>query len=161
MTLRKSPGRLAGMAVMALAGAGRAAAEPPPDYLCAPATHPSDAVRVAPDQHRVLLENERVRVLEIRLPPGAIEPPHIHALPSVIQGDTGGGTGARFLYIEYRAEDGRFVEAARREVTPAPGFRTVWAEPEGPHAIVNTGPVAVSFIRTEIKPAACRVQGRG
>jgi len=118
-------------------------------------------VRVAPEQHRVLLENDRVRVLEIRLPPGGVEPPHIHALPSVIQGDTGGAAGARFLYIEYRYEDGVFTEISRREVVPTPGFRTVWSGPEGPHAIVNIGSVPMFLMRTEIKPESCASQRAG
>lgn len=123
--------------------------------LCDPASHPLDAVTAAPYSHTVLFEDQHVRVLEIVLPPLAVEPPHIHALPSVIQGDTGGAAGARFLYIEYAWRDGRLVETDRREITPTPGFRTVWAAPEGPHAIANIGQAPVRFMRTEIKPESC------
>jgi hypothetical protein len=37
-----------------------------------------DPVRVAPDTHKVAFENMFVRVLEVRIPPGSIEPRHRH-----------------------------------------------------------------------------------
>jgi quercetin dioxygenase-like cupin family protein len=39
---------------------------------------PLDPVRVAPDSHKVAFENMFVRVLEVRVPPGSIEPRHRH-----------------------------------------------------------------------------------
>ena len=41
-------------------------------------TDPLDPVRVAPDTHKIALENAFVRVLEVRVPPGKIEPRHRH-----------------------------------------------------------------------------------
>ncbi len=146
--------------VVALTGAGMgqqglAQADEPSEVLCNPASHELDAVRAAPAMHRVVFENERVRVLEIVLPPLAVEPVHVHALPSVITGDTGGGEGARFLYTSYRYDDGRWIEEERNEIEPTPGRRTVWAAPEGPHSIANIGAVPVRFQRIEVKPEAC------
>src|SRR5215510_11255933 len=43
-----------------------------------------DAVAAAPGNHRVLLENERVRVVEITVAPGEREPVHAHCLPGVV-----------------------------------------------------------------------------
>ena len=37
-----------------------------------------DPVRVAPDTHRVAFENMFVRVLEVRIPAGSVEPRHRH-----------------------------------------------------------------------------------
>jgi quercetin dioxygenase-like cupin family protein len=37
-----------------------------------------DPVRVAPDTHKVAFENTFVRVLEVRIPRGSIEPRHRH-----------------------------------------------------------------------------------
>jgi quercetin dioxygenase-like cupin family protein len=37
-----------------------------------------DPVRVAPDTHKVAFENTFVRVLEVHVPPGKIEPRHRH-----------------------------------------------------------------------------------
>ncbi len=128
---------------------------PPDPVFCRPELHPSDAVTVAPYSHHVLFEDAHVRVLEIRLPPGASEPIHIHALPSVIFGETGGDGGASFVYTEYRMVDGKFVQVAQNEIKPTGGYRAVWSPPEGPHAITNTGPVGVKFTRVEMKPESC------
>jgi hypothetical protein len=130
------------------------------ELLCDPASSPYDAVAAAPFSHRVQFEDEHVRVLEIVLPPGAIEPVHVHALPSVIMGETGGppsgkGSGAKFLYKEYRFSNEKFLETSSNEVTPSPGYRAVWTAPEGPHSITNVGPVEVRFTRVEIKPEIC------
>ena len=46
--------------------------------LAPPADDPLDPVRVAPDTHRVALDNAFVRVLDVRLPPGSIERRHRH-----------------------------------------------------------------------------------
>ena len=37
-----------------------------------------DPVRVAPETHKVAFENMFVRVLEVRIPPGSVEPRHRH-----------------------------------------------------------------------------------
>lgn len=42
------------------------------------ADDPLDPIRVAGDTHRVALENKFVRVLDVRLPPGKVEPRHRH-----------------------------------------------------------------------------------
>ena len=43
----------------------------------------SDAVTKAPDHHKVILENDAVRVLEATVPLNSNEPPHTHFWPSV------------------------------------------------------------------------------
>ncbi len=43
----------------------------------------TDAVAAAPDHHKVILENDAVRVLEARVPLHSKEPPHTHPWPSV------------------------------------------------------------------------------
>jgi hypothetical protein len=42
-----------------------------------------DAVTAAPDHHKVLYENDRVRVLKVTLEPNGEEPVHHHRWPSV------------------------------------------------------------------------------
>lgn len=39
---------------------------------------PLDPLRVAPETHKLALENAFVRVLDVRLPPGSLEPRHRH-----------------------------------------------------------------------------------
>jgi predicted metal-dependent enzyme (double-stranded beta helix superfamily) len=148
--------RLVAGSALALAVVAEASAQAPSlETLCNPESNPYDAVAAAPYSHRVQFEDEHVRVLEIVLPPGAIEPVHIHALPSVIMGETGGKGGAKFIYTEYRFSNGKFIETSSNEVSPAAGYRAVWTAPEGPHSITNAGPVEVRFTRMEIKPEAC------
>jgi hypothetical protein len=42
-----------------------------------------DGVLAAPENHTVLYEDDSIRVLSVSIPPGAIEKPHHHRLPSV------------------------------------------------------------------------------
>jgi hypothetical protein len=146
---------IAAVMLAGLAGGGASAQAPRQETLCNPKSNPYDAVTAAPYSHSVLFEDDHVRVLEILLPPLAAEPIHIHALPSVIMGDTGGAAGAKFIYAEYKFEGGKFVEVSKNEVTPTPGYRTVYTGPEGPHSITNIGPAAVRYMRIEIKPESC------
>jgi beta-alanine degradation protein BauB len=43
-----------------------------------PADHGLDPIKVAPDTHKVAFENAFVRVLEVHIPPGSVEPRHRH-----------------------------------------------------------------------------------
>lgn len=145
-----------GLTAFLIAGGSAVAQQLPPDPIfCNPESHPHDAVAAAPYSHRVVFEDSHVRVLDIRLPPGATEPVHVHALPSVIMGETGGDGGAKFVYTEYRMVAGKFVQVSQNEVEPTSGYRAVWTPPEGPHSITNTGPVGVRFTRVELKPESC------
>jgi len=47
-------------------------------------TPASDAVAAAPQHHKLLFENDEVRVLEVTVPPGVREPLHAHRYPSVL-----------------------------------------------------------------------------
>jgi predicted metal-dependent enzyme (double-stranded beta helix superfamily) len=42
-----------------------------------------DGIRAAPDNHRVLYEDDAIRVLSVSVAPGATERPHNHRFPSV------------------------------------------------------------------------------
>jgi quercetin dioxygenase-like cupin family protein len=61
---------VAGLVMAAVAGARWAASQTSAD--------PLDPVRVAGDTHKIAFENTFVRVLEVRLPPGKVEPRHRH-----------------------------------------------------------------------------------
>jgi hypothetical protein len=63
-----------------------------------------DAVQAAPNSHKVIFENEFVRVLEVTVPPpGTMEPMHHHRWPSFfLDWDTGGGRP----HIRYHRPDG-------------------------------------------------------
>jgi hypothetical protein len=73
---------LVGGLVIALAGV-IAAAESPGDFDRW-WTPQNDAVVAAPDNHKVVFENDEVRVLEVTVPPHTREPLHVHRYPAVI-----------------------------------------------------------------------------
>jgi hypothetical protein len=147
--------RIAAAMLLGLTAAAPAAAQASLEIQCQPELSAYDAVTAAPQQHRVMFEDEHVRVLQINLPPFQQEPVHVHALPSVIEGEPGGPGGAKFAYIQYRFLNGSFIEIGRHEVSPTAGYRAVWTQPEGPHAIANLSGVPVRFTRIEIKPEGC------
>jgi predicted metal-dependent enzyme (double-stranded beta helix superfamily) len=47
-------------------------------------TPQTDALVAAPENHKLLFENDEVRVLEVTVPPGVREPLHAHRYPSVM-----------------------------------------------------------------------------
>jgi hypothetical protein len=97
-----------------------------------------DAVRAAPNSHKVLFENSMVRVLEVRVPPGTKEPFHHHRWPSIfISLDAGGPIGAS----RYYNKDGKVVHDMPRTDRPVknpPEWHFHWMKPEPLHAIENT-----------------------
>jgi hypothetical protein len=113
------------------------AAWPYPDSL--------DAVVAAPKFHRVLFENERVRVLEVTVGPHESEPVHTHRWPSVLYKEQVGKG-------RYYSAAGQLAHESTTPYRKGPDLvRARWQAPEGPHAVENTDDVADRFIRVELK----------
>jgi hypothetical protein len=112
-----------------------------------PATWPTslDAVAAAPNNHKVLLENERVRVLEVTIRPGEKEPVHAHRWPSVL-----------YIYssedfLDYNGE-GKVIFDSRSAQPPLKYPMTLWQEYQPPHAVRNLSQqTPIRLIRIEIK----------
>jgi hypothetical protein len=102
-----------------------------------------DALLAAPVSHRVLLDNNRVRVLEVAIEPGAREPEHTHRAPSVMIIDE----PAPIRYYE----GGTLLFESQAPPGPRPGVQMRWMEPEGPHSVENTGQHRYHAIRVELK----------
>ncbi|MGH3228702.1 MAG: hypothetical protein ACRDOA_09000 [Streptosporangiaceae bacterium] len=102
-----------------------------------------DALHAAPASHRVLLDNDRVRVLQVVIEPGAREPEHTHRAASVMIVDE----PARIRY--YQAGTLLF-ESPARSGSP-PGVQVRWMEPEGPHSVQNIDQHRYHAIRIELK----------
>jgi predicted metal-dependent enzyme (double-stranded beta helix superfamily) len=102
-----------------------------------------DALVAAPASHRVLLDNDRVRVLEVVIEPGTREPEHTHQAPSVMMIDE----AAPIRY--YQGQTLQF-ESPQQSESPA-GVRVSWLEPEGPHSVENIGARRYHAIRVELK----------
>lgn len=103
-----------------------------------------DAMAAAPDHHRVLLENDQVRVLDTRIGPGETTPVHTHCWPAV-------------LYIQSWSdfvrsdEDGNLLLDSRTlESKPSTGM-VLWSAPLGPHTACNVGDGALHVIAVEVK----------
>jgi hypothetical protein len=102
----------------------------------------TDALVAAPTSHRVLLENDQVRVLEVTIEPGNREPEHTHRAPSVMIVDE----PAR---LRYYAPDAPPLELGRRSGTK-PGPRVQWMDPEGPHSVENIDQHRYHAVRIEL-----------
>lgn len=114
-----------------------------------------DAVQAAPKSHRVLIDNERVRVLEVVLQPGQREPVHTHEWPGVMYVTS----AAPLRYFSATLTNGKWVEKAEETGTPTPVSNPnrprppQYVEPEGPHAVENVGNTPYRALRVEIKSA--------
>ena len=102
-----------------------------------------DALVAAPSSHRVLLENDRVRVLEVVIEPRTREPEHTHQAASVMIVDE----PARIRY--YQGDTMQYESQAPFESPP--GVRVRWMEPEGPHSVQNIDERRYHAIRVELK----------
>ncbi len=104
----------------------------------------ADAVAAAPDSHEVLIDNESVRVLRVRIEPGEREPAHTHRWPSVMIVDG----PARIRYYD---ADGklRFETPEGREAASEP--HPNWMGPEGLHAVENIDDRPFLAWRIELK----------
>jgi hypothetical protein len=103
-----------------------------------------DAVVAAPESHRVLFENDEVRVLEVTIAAGHREPEHTHRQPSVMIVDG----PARIRYYE-----GDVLTFSSPPGTAVAGTRASWMEPEGPHSVENVDTRPYHAIRVELQGA--------
>lgn len=103
-----------------------------------------DALTAAPGHHKVVLENERVRVLETTIPPGDTVPLHTHRWPSV-------------LYVQSFSDFIRYDHAGRvlvdsRTLPSRPERGAVlWSSPLEPHTLQNVGDADLRVLAIEIK----------
>lgn len=104
-----------------------------------------DAVSAAPKSHRVVLENERVRVLDVTIEPGEREPVHTHCWPSVVHSMYGR------LTRTYDAE-GKVTREVKVAPDPSEFPKTSWFEPTPPHAVENLDSGPTRLLRVEVKP---------
>ena len=89
---------------------------------------------VSPQTHKVLLENDRVRVLDVSLPAGAKEPEHSHVWPGLI--------------IEDTPRAGALPEVRN--------FKTRWEGRQARDKHGNAGKLPVHYLRIEDKKADCQ-----
>jgi len=98
--------------------------------------HVDDIVQISPDVHRVLFENDSIRLLEVIVKPGATVP--MHTNPENINYILKAGT-LRLINPDGSSVD---VAVAEKQVIPAP---------VGRHAVENVGQTEVQTLCIELK----------
>jgi predicted metal-dependent enzyme (double-stranded beta helix superfamily) len=108
--------------------------------------HELDAMTAAPDHHAILLENDRVRVLDTRLGPGERTPVHSHQWPAALYVLSGSD------FVRYDADDSPIVDSRALGLNPARGT-ALWSAALPPHYVRNVGTSVLHVIATEFKDA--------
>ena len=104
-----------------------------------------DALEAAPEFHAVLYEDERVRVLDGRVPPGAIVPVHTHRWGGVLY-IIGSSDFVR------RDPDGNVLVDTRASGTSPPVVGSAsWGAPLAPHTFENVGSQEFRTLTVEMK----------
>lgn len=105
-----------------------------------------DAMSVAPDHHRVLVENPHVRVLDTKLAPGERTPVHEHEWPAALY-------ILRWSdFIRYSPDGGVLMDSRSFTAQPVAG-QAIWSAPLPPHYVHNVGSSDLHIIAVEIKDA--------
>jgi hypothetical protein len=102
-----------------------------------------DAVNAAPKNHKVLYEDDKVRILEVTVEPGEKENMHYHRWPSVLIVDSPAKKK------EYTSDGG--VTSTDRPSADTPLPLLVRMGPTPPHAIENLDTNALHLYRIELK----------
>ena len=103
-----------------------------------------DAVVAAPGHHSVMLENDRVRVLDARVEAGDTVPVHTHRWPGVQY-------VVSFADFVRRDGDGEVLVDSRAMDFPREGPLVLWSEPLPPHTLENVGDDVIHAIVVELK----------
>jgi hypothetical protein len=103
-----------------------------------------DALVAAPAHHTLLLENERVRVLETRIPAGETTAVHTHRWPNVQY------VVSSPDFIRRDGEGAVLLDTRLTQSRPEPPV-ILWSEPLPPHSIENVGEADLHVIMVELK----------
>ena len=102
-----------------------------------------DALIADPKHHKLVMENEHVRVLETVIPAGAHTAVHTHRWPSVLY-----MVGvSEFLRYDDR---GTTITDSRKQ-PPVPKGAAVYVPPMPPHSVENIGASEIRMINVEWK----------
>jgi hypothetical protein len=106
-----------------------------PDHL--------DALRAAAAYHKLLMENDHVRVLDTRIPAGHTVPVHTHRWPGVYY-------ILSWSHFVRRDEKGNVLLDTRGGPATPAGSAT-WSPPLPPHSVENLGGGEIHLITVELK----------
>ena len=97
-----------------------------------------------PLHHRLLFENEWVRILDTFIPPGDITGIHTHKWPSSLY------ILSWSDFIRYDKDGNAVLDSRNIKSAPVSGT-ALWSEPLIPHALKNIGTADIHVISVEIK----------
>lgn len=103
-----------------------------------------DAMVAAPEHHEILLENERVRVLDSRIKPGDSVPVHTHRWASVLY------ILSTSDFVRYNTA-GEAVFDSRIAVSKVEMGTVMWSPPLRAHSVENVGNTEIRVISVELK----------
>jgi len=106
--------------------------------------HELDALIAAPEHHKLLFENDRVRVIDANIPAGDMTAVHTHGFAAshvVISWSD---------FIRYDAGGNLLLDSRSLGKSIAP-HTALWSEPLGPHALKNVGGQELHIISVEVK----------
>lgn len=103
-----------------------------------------DALVAAPEHHKLLMENDFVRVIDTLIPPGQVTKIHTHKWPASLYVISWSD------FIRYDAEGNIIVDSRKFENAPLPSS-AVWTEPLRPHSLANIGENDIHIISVEVK----------
>ncbi|MEO5783780.1 MAG: hypothetical protein ABIQ07_10935 [Ginsengibacter sp.] len=103
-----------------------------------------DALIAAPQHHKLLFENDLVRVIDTLIHPGEITELHTHKWPASLYIISWSD------FIRYDSEGNIVLDS--RELPKSPSASTaLWSEALPPHALKNIGNNDIHIISVEIK----------
>jgi mannose-6-phosphate isomerase-like protein (cupin superfamily) len=103
-----------------------------------------DALTAAPSHHRLLLENDRVRVLDTEILPGDRTPVHTHQWPAVHY-------VLSWSAFVRRDESGTVMLDTRTTAFAQAPPQVLWGEPLSAHSLENVGEASLHIISVEQK----------
>ncbi len=103
-----------------------------------------DGIVAAPEHHRVLFENDRVRVIETIVPPGATTALHTHLAPSA-QYVVSGSPFVR------RDPSGQVLLDTRTTDPPFTWPPVLWSDGTPAHTLENVGDGELVVVSVELK----------
>ena len=107
------------------------------------ASPPLDAMTAAPDHHRILFENDSVRVLDTMLPAGERTPVHAHEWPAALY------VLSWSDFIRRDADGTVLVDS--RDRPRSQSSAGLWIDPLPPHSVENVGTSDLHIIAVEVK----------
>ena len=103
-----------------------------------------DAMVAAPLHHKLLLENNFVRIIDTLILPGEITNVHTHKWPASLYIISWSD------FIRYDGKANIVLDSRKLSKTPSPAS-AIWSDPLGPHALENIGRDPIHIISVEIK----------